>query len=123
MGSKAKECPHEVLVIDDDPDIREALGDVLGDAGYRVATASDGTEALQYLRTHEAPCVILLDLLMPGMNGWDFRAAQNEDHALANIPVVVITAARADRNSLGASALFQKPIDLERLLPAVELFC
>src|SRR5919206_1695644 len=81
----------EVLVVEDDFAIRETLRELLEDEGYRVAWAANGKEALA--RLHErAPRVILLDLMMPVMDGWEFRVAQQRDPALASIPVVVISA-------------------------------
>src|SRR3954470_23175677 len=82
-----------VLVVDDDQDIREALCDLLADAGYRAASVANGKEALIYLKSGELPCVILLDLMMPVMDGWEFRRQQQGDPRLSKIPVVVITAA------------------------------
>src|ERR1700733_13792148 len=82
-----------VLVVDDDHDIRGTLSQVLEDEGYSTAAASDGREALRLLRAGLRPCIIFLDLSMPGMDGWDFRADQMADPDLRTIPVVVITAA------------------------------
>jgi CheY-like chemotaxis protein len=82
----------QVLVVEDDAPIREALCAVLRDDGYAVAEAGDGQEALEFLRTHPTPRVILLDLMMPVMDGWTFLREQAADPALAGIPVVVITA-------------------------------
>src|SRR5437870_2371426 len=84
---------HTVLVVDDDEGIRFALSDTLEDVGYRVVVAKDGVEALAKLRgPEERPCVILLDLMMPAMDGWTFRHEQRRDPAIAEIPVVVLTA-------------------------------
>jgi len=113
-----------VLVVEDDVDILQALVQVLEDEGYPVRVAENGRAALVALRTNGArpPCVILLDLMMPVMDGWAFRAAQLDDPALAPIPVIVLTAdgATLERGSLldGTRAL-KKPIDLETLLGAL----
>ncbi|PLS79555.1 MAG: response regulator, partial [Chloroflexi bacterium] len=82
-----------ILVVDDDSGIREALTDILEDEGYAVRSACDGQAALDLLRQQaEPPALVLLDLMMPRMNGWQFRSEQRRDPALANIPVVVISA-------------------------------
>src|SRR4051794_28574938 len=81
-----------ILVVDDDPDLRDTLGQILEDEGYSVAAASNGREALAYLRERPAPSLILLDLMMPVMDGWQFRSEQRLDSVLAKIPVLVISA-------------------------------
>lgn len=112
-----------VLVIDDDEDIREALDDVLTMDGYDVVTACDGREGLDRLHQEQDTGLILLDLMMPGMNGWEFRAQQLQEPNLATIPVVVIS---ADRNAsraaqaLGAAAYLNKPVELEELLQTTQ---
>ena len=92
-----------------------------------MATAIDGLTALNKLRSGLRPCVILLDLMMPGMNGWDFRAAQLRDGDLKDIPVVVMTAAvvtkAALRATLGDVALVRKPMSPDELLGAVRRRC
>jgi CheY-like chemotaxis protein len=121
-------CPGNfVLVVDDDPDIRESLETVLGIHGHAVATAADGAEAITFLRREgPQPCVILLDLMMPGMNGFDFRAELEADPMLAEIPVVIITGAGVlayqHADALRAEIL-RKPFDLKSLLRTVERFC
>jgi CheY-like chemotaxis protein len=112
--------PHEgaVLIVDDDLDIRETLTEILEDRGFAVITAANGLEALQVLRSADVkPSVILLDLMMPVMDGYDFLAEYKRDPALASIPVVVVTAGhRVDRSLLGSAALVPKPIDVPRLV-------
>src|SRR5215208_1425026 len=83
----------QVLVVDDDKGVRGSVTDLLDDHAYGVEVASDGAAGLALLRGGYRPCVILLDLAMPGMDGWDFRAAQLREPALASIPVVVMSAA------------------------------
>lgn len=118
-----------VLVIDDDRDIRGSLGEVLTEEGYETAGASDGREALQLLRGGLRPCMILLDLTMPGMDGWDFRAAQLADSELSAIPVAVITAAgfRAEtiksKSQLAGVDFIRKPLPLEEILTAIGRTC
>lgn len=102
-----------VLIIDDDSGSREALAELLSDKGYTVATAQDGADALAYLRTGQRPGVILLDLMMPGTDGWDFRAQQKRDQSLAEIPVIAVSAAG---RLVDADYSLRKPIDIDALL-------
>ncbi len=116
--------PKCVLVVDDDPDICEVMQMILESRGYRVVTAEGGAEALRMLRAGERPCLILLDLMMPGMNGIQLREQQLRDPALAAIPVVMISAGgdvAAKAAAVGVEGLL-KPIDLEVLLETVERF-
>jgi CheY-like chemotaxis protein len=116
---------RRVVVIDDDTDIVESIAIVLEGAGYVAEASSNGKEALDRVRA-ERPCLILLDLMMPGMNGWQFRAEQLQDATISTIPVVVMTgfpAAAENAISLGASACLKKPIDLDDLLDTVARFC
>lgn len=118
--------PGTILIVEDDADIRDVLAEVLLDEGYVVATAADGGAALAWLKENPAPCMILLDLYMPVMDGEAFRAAQLRDHEQAQVPVIVVSAARDvhDRaRALGAAGWVQKPLPLERLLKLVEAFC
>jgi CheY-like chemotaxis protein len=112
-----------ILVVEDDADIRSALCAILEDEGYRVACAGDGQEALAALRSGVCPAVILLDLMMPVMDGADFRAAQLRDPHLAAIPIVVLTAdgrLQDAAQALGAAAAFAKPFELKVLLRALD---
>lgn len=125
MGLTKQSCSR-VLIVEDDLAIREALTEILEDEGYCVAGASNGQEAIQWLRTTAPPCLILLDLMMPVMNGWQFRAEQKQDPALAPVPVVVISAdsdLRTKAASIEAVDFLAKPIELDRLLNTVEQFC
>jgi CheY-like chemotaxis protein len=108
-----------VLIVDDDADIRDALSDTLEDHGYQVVTAVNGQDALRRLRDIEvAPSVILLDLMMPVMDGYGFLAERERDPELAEIPVAVITAGHGvDRARLGETLpVIPKPIKLPQLL-------
>jgi len=112
-----------VLVVDDDVDIRETIGMILEDEGYTVACACNGLEALQYLREHDAPNLILLDLMMPVMDGAEFCGHQRQDPRLAEIPVVIVSAsgqAMQQAAVLNAKALISKPLALDTLLEKVE---
>src|SRR5687768_15357853 len=105
-----------ILIVDDDLDIRETLTEILEDRGFDVITAANGLEALNLIRSAEAaPSVILLDLMMPVMDGYGFLEEYRRAPALASIPVVVVTAGhRVDRSLLGSAALVPKPIDVQR---------
>jgi CheY-like chemotaxis protein len=111
-----------VLVVEDDPDVREALVVVLRDAGYGIRAAVNGFDAIEALRRGPRPSAILLDLMMPGMNGYEFREEQRADPAIAGIPVIVITATRWTERAahqLGAVACVPKPAQVEDVLAAV----
>src|SRR5687767_8501354 len=109
-----------VLVVDDDPAIRESLGEVLGDEGFQVVYAENGRMALEYLRAcADPPCLVLLDLMMPVMNGWEFCREKEQDPALEDVKVVVISAMpgpEAKNACLDAAEVFAKPLKLDRLL-------
>jgi len=116
-----------VMIVDDDRDVRESLAEVLEDHGYRSVAAANGQEALDRLRSvPNRPCLILLDLMMPVMDGRQFRAQQRVDERLGSIPILIFSAhtnveeASAD---LGASACLRKPIELPLLLEAVRTLC
>ena len=112
-----------VLVVDDDPDIRETLRFVLEDAGYPVYSAENGKEALAVLASGKPlPGLILLDLMMPVMSGDEMLKALKAVHALAQIPVTIVTASGAPMPPL-ASGLLKKPVDLDVLLRIVERSC
>jgi CheY-like chemotaxis protein len=120
--TSAKE--HKVLVVDDDQDIRDAVADLLRDEGFTVSTAGNGKEALELLRNEKRPCCIVLDLMMPVMDGWAFREAQTHDPQLAVIPVCVISAApNMTRAPVPAPLFVPKPIDIDQLLAIVERSC
>ena len=108
-----KQHEASVLIIDDDSGSREALAELLVNEGYEVATAEDGAGALAYLRTGARPRVILLDLMMPGIDGWDFRAEQKRNEWLSQIPVIAISAAG---KLVDADYSLRKPLDIDTLL-------
>lgn len=106
-----------VLIVDDDADIRAVLSEFLQDEGYATATADNGREALAYLQRHPRTSIILLDLMMPVMNGYQFIRQQKSDASVAAIPVVVMTANGAfDSTLIGATKVLAKPMDLDDLL-------
>jgi CheY-like chemotaxis protein len=114
-----------ILVVDDDPDLQEALADLLQSRGYRVSSADDGAKALQWLGQSEAPCLILLDLMMPVMDGHEFLARRNAHPVLADIPVVVISAGHHPRGSVvpGAAEVLYKPFEADHLMRIVQRYC
>ncbi len=114
-----------VLVVDDDVDIREVLSEILVDAGYSVASAGDGVEALALLGQLR-PCLILLDLNMPVMNGRQFRAKQRTDPALSTIPTVIMSAVDRMSTLLGELApddALPKPVRFLELMALVRRYC
>jgi CheY-like chemotaxis protein len=122
--------PHlscqSILVIDDDVDTREALTEILADEGYDVTGVDSGQEALAYLREATRPSLILLDMMMPGMDGWQLRRELQKDPALAAIPVVILSAHDDVRDAalaLGAADYLRKPLRAESVLEVAERFC
>lgn len=117
---------HPILVIDDDVNTREAMGELLAVNGYPVVLAADGQEGLQQLRAGLRPSLIVLDLMMPEKNGFQFRVEQSLDPELASIPVVIYSGdadAYANGHILGAVARLDKPIDIAKLMEAVRANC
>ena len=112
-----------VLVIEDDPDTKDAICGLLEYSGYSAMGVSNGREAIDFLKTHSAPSVIVLDLMMPVMNGWEFRDLQAADEGLSKIPVVVISASGVPSHlvhSKGTIDYIPKPFDPDRLMEAIE---
>lgn len=109
-----------ILVVDDDVDLRESLAEALVDAGHEAITARDGREALERLHDSSAFDLVVLDLMMPVMTGWEFRSAQLAEPSLADIPVVVMTAAAdTGKSPITAAAYLRKPVTLARMLEVV----
>lgn len=115
-------CP--VLIVEDDADLREMMAQLLALEGYRTETVANGREALAYLDEGDPPDVILLDLMMPVMDGWEFRRRQLQDPELSAVPVVVLSALEPSRAAdLAGAAFLKKPLDFDRLLELVRRFC
>ncbi|HJQ84696.1 MAG TPA: response regulator [Candidatus Binatia bacterium] len=117
---------RRLLLVEDDASVHEVLRALLESAGYDVVGATDGEEALQHLRAGADPSLILLDLMLPRMDGFQFRALQRANAAWARIPVVVYSGMDrlAERvRELEPSAWFAKPMDPESLLLAIEKYC
>jgi CheY-like chemotaxis protein len=114
-----------VLVVEDDREQRETLCAMLDFEGFEHVSAANGREALDYLNKSGAPCVVLLDLEMPVMNGWDFRAKQLADEGLSRIPVVVVTAnAKGVGDDLpGVAGFLWKPLKFEKLAAVLDRIC
>jgi CheY-like chemotaxis protein len=121
--------PCDILVVEDDEAIRQVLALVLQEEGHTVATAENGQDALLYLNQAKAlPRLILLDLMMPVMNGWQFRAAQQNDPSFRTIPVIVLSAINThldiqQRVELNAAAFVSKPIDWPYLEQHIANLC
>jgi CheY-like chemotaxis protein len=109
---------NTVLVVDDDEELREILCDALEAEGFDIVAAAEGRQALDAMSKIENLCLVILDLLMPGMNGWDLFDAMRADAGLANVPVVVVTSAPSQAPA-GAARVLQKPLKLERFLSMV----
>jgi len=114
--------PNRILLVEDDTSLRETLADVLSDEGFEVAAAANGREALDQLAASH-PDLILLDLVMPVMDGWAFREEQRKVPDLASIPTVVLSATSPIEapglRELDAEAVLSKPVRMERLIGAL----
>ena len=120
-----------VLIVEDDPEVREMITALLATEGFYTVAAGDGLEALHLLRTvrhraPDAPCLVLLDLKMPRLGGTEFRRAQLDDPTVANVPIVVMSGAtdleqRAE--AMGAVATLTKPLDFDVLIEVVKRYC
>jgi two-component system chemotaxis response regulator CheY len=115
----------DVLVVDDDTDIRESISHLLEFEGYKIAMASNGVEGFAQLK-EKRPSLILLDLMMPVMDGWQFKTQLDSNPEFNGIPIVVVSAdgnIREKSESIGVSEFLTKPIEIEHLLKIVEKYC
>ena len=120
--SNGHHCP--VLIVEDDADLREMMAQLLTLEGFQAATVANGREALQYLEHTDTPEVILLDLMMPVMDGWEFRRRQRADPEMSQVPVIVLSALDQGRaGGLDPAAFLKKPLDFDRLLQLVRSYC
>jgi CheY-like chemotaxis protein len=111
---------HTILVVEDEEESRQVLMQILELEGFSTVGASNGAEAMDYLRTSSRPCLIVLDLNMPVMNGRQLRAALRQVEELATIPVVVVSAQESfAAGDLGAVGAFRKPLDVDALVKIV----
>jgi DNA-binding response OmpR family regulator len=115
-------CP--VLIVEDDHDLREMMAQLLTLEGFDADTVANGREALEYLHGRRIPHVILLDLMMPVMDGWEFHRRMTADPALAPVPIIVLSALDQVRaTNIRAAAFLKKPLDFDRLLHLVRTYC
>jgi CheY-like chemotaxis protein len=114
-----------ILVVDDDPGIRTMLTLFLTHKGHSALEATNGQEALDQLRqSAQTPCLILLDLMMPVMNGWELSAALQRDETLAKVPIIVISAmGEAGAAGLHPAEFMSKPVDIDHLIDVVAEHC
>lgn len=120
-----------VLIVEDDPEVREMIRQLLSTEGFYTVAAEDGLEALHLLRTvrhraPEAPCLVLLDLKMPRLGGNEFRRAQLGDPTVANVPIAVMSGAvdlEQRAAAMGAVATLPKPLDVDVLIEVVKRYC
>ena len=114
-----------ILVVEDDNSIRELLVELLQSEGYEVASAVNGLEGLKYLQTQNHPDLILIDLMMPVMDGYSFRTEQLKNTSWSQIPVVVMSAeanAKEKMKNFGITAFLSKPVELDTILKTVERY-
>jgi CheY-like chemotaxis protein len=109
-----------VLVVEDDQDIREAVVEAITDRGYDVEAAENGSVAMDRMRAHP-PCIVLLDLMMPVMDGWEVVAQMDTEPALAEVPICIVSA--HDKDLPRNVCVLRKPVSLANLLQAVENYC
>ena len=123
MKSGFKEDMKKILIVEDDEAIRTTLRMALEMEGYFVVTSNNGEEGLRTLRAMSSPCLVLLDLMMPVMSGWDFLEAKKRDDHIATIPVLVTSAVADKVDPKTMAGIMKKPIDLDALLAFVKNFC
>lgn len=117
--------PHKILLVEDDKSIQEAMKYVLEGEGYELVLADHGQEALKLLQSTPHPALIILDIMMPVMNGVEFRAAQLRDSKLASIPTIALSADRTflHKGQEQFQGVLKKPVALEDLLHVIEKIC
>jgi CheY-like chemotaxis protein len=124
----AKTC-RSILIVEDDRDIRETLEQLLRTEGYRVFAVANSREGIAALKRIPGPALVLLDLMTPVMNGWEFLEAQKSDHVLATLPVVVVSALASpsllapNTGHAEPAGFLKKPVSLDSLLDTVEQYC
>ena len=118
-----KECSKNILIVEDDKEIREAMKDALEIEGYNVKVASNGNEGLTALRMNDNTCMILLDLLMPSMSGREFMDIVKKEDNISSIPIFVHSSIANKENTVGAAGWIKKPADLGIILKAVKNYC
>ena len=121
MATVRSPVPRRILLVEDDADINSTLREMLEDEGYEVSATANGRAALEALEHLPAPCLVLLDVEMPRMDGQDFLTHLRQDSRHGDDPVVVVTASR--RNLADVAEVLRKPFDFDVLLNAVERYC
>lgn len=125
LDEAADACRHTILLIEDDPHLRDSVQAVLEVEGFQVVTAEHGLEGLQRLEVTESPCLIVLDLMMPVMNGWEFLETMRERPDTAQPPVVVVSAAAQldDVQQRFQCQVLRKPFEVDHLIAVAEQHC
>jgi len=123
LAAPTRVMPCDVLIVEDDDDAREMMSELISGEGFSPQTAVNGRDALDQLAHGLRPHVILLDLMMPVMDGFQFRARQREDPDVADIPVLVLSAAGERARHLDAAANLPKPVDFDRLIDTIRQYC
>ncbi len=121
--STEKPCCQSILVVEDDDDIRNVMVDVLESEGFHAEAATNGREALELLHKIEKPCLVLLDMMMPIMNGREFLDKVMEDSYLAPIPILIVSAVADKTDTKGAVGFLKKPVDIDMVLKMVNQYC
>ncbi len=122
MNGKQRTCTT-ILVVEDDDDIRSVILDLLESEGYRTLAAANGKEALDVLSSSPKPCLVLLDMMMPIMNGREFLDIIMKDSMLAPLPVLIVSSVADVSNSKGSVGFLKKPIDIDVILEVVGQYC
>ncbi|MBY0414468.1 MAG: response regulator [Bdellovibrionales bacterium] len=118
-----QQCTKNILIVEDDKDIRESMKDALEIEGYKVLMASNGNEGLASLRSNDHTCMILLDLLMPTMGGREFMDIVQNEEKISSIPIFIHSSVANKENTIGAAGWIKKPADLSVILRAVKSYC
>ena len=114
---------HDILIVEDEPALRSLLGELLSSRGYTVAMSENGEAAVHYLNSNRAPRLILLDLMMPVMNGWELRDSMLANPKWREIPVAILSALDDVPRALKFVAYIGKPVDIGRLFAVVTEYC
>ncbi|MCP3139916.1 response regulator [Pyxidicoccus xibeiensis] len=120
---RREHAQHSILVVEDDQDIREAVAELLELEGYTVHSASNGQEGLSVLATLRQPCLILLDLMMPVLTGYEFLERLRVTGTQSLVPVLIMTASHVTEPPTGAAGLLRKPVEMTQLLAAISRYC
>jgi CheY-like chemotaxis protein len=122
MSAAASNCPS-IMVVEDDDDIRNTIIELLESEGFRTESAINGKDALDLLGKIPKPCLVLLDMMMPIMNGREFLDRVMADSSLSPIPILVVSAVADRTNTTGSIGFLKKPIDIDMVLKMVNKYC